>query len=352
LRIASLLGLLAVSSPSAAQPSGQAPAPPKDEALDEIARKLYREGHKALEEQRWDQCRASFLAAWKIKQQYQIAGNLAHCEAKLGLHREAGEHLRYFLREAPKDSSPERRNMGEALFEEVRAKVALVTVSANKAGAEILVDGVSMGKTPLPDALVLEPGPHKIEARFAGYPPVEKRVEVTAGSQPEVALEIREPAGESEKAKPVQEKPAVTANPVQPQLPPEQPKLPVRKIVIGTGIGASALLFGIGVGFSVASINKGEDAVARIEALRKGTGPGACYIPGRDVAGCDEVVQLRQSQTTFGNAAIWSFVTGGAIGAGTLVYALVKPKLPARSGLLAVPMAGTTGAGVIVRGWW
>lgn len=73
---------------------------------------------------------------------------------------------------------PERRRIVvagrtrvEVHFElrELPARLAQVTVNANIPGADILIDGNVVGKTPLAASLALAPGTYRIEARRLGY---------------------------------------------------------------------------------------------------------------------------------------------------------------------------------------
>src|SRR5277367_3234909 len=97
--------------------SGRASA---DDAMTDTARELFMKGAKAAEQQKWDQCRAAMLAAFAIKPHPQVAGNLAGCELKLKLYRDAAEHLAYFLRELKPDAPAERRVNGEAALREAQ----------------------------------------------------------------------------------------------------------------------------------------------------------------------------------------------------------------------------------------
>ena len=75
-------------------------------------------------------------------------------------------------------------------LQEAKSHVAEVAIGVKVAGAEVLVDDLSVGGTPLEDSLFLEPGSHVIEARRAGFETVKLRVEVGAGSSTTVTLEL------------------------------------------------------------------------------------------------------------------------------------------------------------------
>src|SRR5271156_6038694 len=121
LPLVSLLAALAASTPCAAQ-QGAPLAKPVAQAMTEKARQLFADGVKAYQQSRWADAHAAFLAAWALSKHYSIAGNLADCELKLGLHRDAAEHFARYVREMAKDagSTPQERKDGDARFAQAR----------------------------------------------------------------------------------------------------------------------------------------------------------------------------------------------------------------------------------------
>ena len=134
--------LLALSTVSRAQ----APQGSEDEAMSQTARELFTQGSKAANQRSWDQCRAKLLAAWRIKTHAQIAGQLGHCEAELGLNRDAAEHLMYFLANTATTTSPERRRLAQELFSQARKKVVTLTVTTDVAGADVTLNSKAAGR--------------------------------------------------------------------------------------------------------------------------------------------------------------------------------------------------------------
>ena len=86
--------------------------------------------------------------------------------ANVGLNRnpEALRAFQRFLGEAT-DASPETVTRAKAQIETLRLRVAIVDVVCPTAGTEILIDDRSMGRTPLPDPVYLDPGQHALTAR-------------------------------------------------------------------------------------------------------------------------------------------------------------------------------------------
>ena len=119
-------------------------------------------------------------------------------------------------------------------------------------------------------------------------------------------------------------------------------------VVIG-GTATAGVALGIGVLFAVLSSSKASDA-------KELGGWDPCYGPTPPVPNrCVELDGLRRSSATFANVSFWSFVGAGAVGASTLVYAIVaskKEKAPATVGIQIAPVPMANGGGVVVGGHW
>jgi hypothetical protein len=80
------------------------------------------------------------------------------------------------------------------LLEPERVLVSLRVV-VEPAGAEVLVDGASVGVAPIESAVTLKPGVHVVEARLGGHEPAREEVDVAAGGQAIVELSLSPIAG-------------------------------------------------------------------------------------------------------------------------------------------------------------
>lgn len=69
-------------------------------------------------------------------------------------------------------------------------------VRVSEAGAAIVIDGESMGSSPLPQAVSLPPGEHEVEARKAGFQTVKQKVTIEAGKTVSVDIKLVSAKGE------------------------------------------------------------------------------------------------------------------------------------------------------------
>src|SRR6185436_14978845 len=153
----------------------------------EQARQLYKDGVREAGRGRWEKARRLFLEAFRLRPHFQIAFNLGQAELQIGEFSKAAEHLDFFLRTV-QDVAAQERQKARLMLDEAERQVATLVLSTNQAGAEVLVDGVSVGTTPLGRDVFVAPGRHVIEARLDGFSTVTDERTVVAGAYLLIAL--------------------------------------------------------------------------------------------------------------------------------------------------------------------
>jgi PEGA domain len=289
-------------------------------ALTAKAAALYDEGVVAYKTGQWAVARASFLAAWSLKQHWQIAGNLADCELTLGKYREAAAHASYYLRDAPAD----RKQRAQVLVDKAAAHIGTLVVRVDQPGAEVLVDGEAVGKSPLPDPVFVDPGHHtvqaRLDARFATG-----QADVLAAGRKDVALVLQEPA--------------TTPAPVR-----AGPSLPV--IVTGASVTGAGLV--VGTILAVVAHGKASDANTQLATL----GPGSTSPCAASASTCDTINGDRRARDALSDASMGTFIGAGAVALATLGYAIFTPKAKPAAGIRALPAVGAGRGGLVVSGAW
>jgi len=326
---------------SAGAPASAADAP-ADAAVAQ-QRALYERGNKLYDEKKWREAEAAYLEAWAIKQSYDLAANLADVELELGKTRDAAEHLAYALRAFPVGGKPALRQALAKRFEEIRQLVGSVRVEVGKPGAEVLVDGRSIGYAPIEDDVFVEPGARVVEARLEGYAAARETIAAGKGTRHEVRLTLaRAEPVKGDAAGPVGGPGGRGAAMPQDAGP--------SWVWIGAGAAATAVLAGTGVVFAMVSGGKASDAdAARGDLLGRG-GPEACRS-GAFAPGCEDLQGLNDGSDTFRNLAVGSFLGAGIVGVATAAYALwPRAGASAPAGLRIAPAVGGGGRGVVVTG--
>jgi hypothetical protein len=258
---AAVAGMVAVTSPAVAQPSAAA----INGDLNEQASVLYKAGVDAAQASRMPEARAFLLGAWRIKQHWQIAANLGDTEFSLGRYRDAAEHLEYFLRTATSITEDERKS-GQEMLAKAKAKVGTLMIRVTTPGAEVLVNGALIGKSPLVAPVFVDPGRAMLEARLEGYAPGSVTAELAAGSEKSVELKLErvEVAVTEPTGGPCPLKKADAPGSGGPAQCSERPRRTA--LYVGLGLGAAGLVAG-GVAWGVARQTYATDKKASERAV-------------------------------------------------------------------------------------
>jgi hypothetical protein len=278
-----------------------------ESVLTDQAKQLYKDGVKEAARGEWDKARDLFRAAFRLKHHFQIAFNLGQAELRAGEPVQAAEHLTFFLREAEGADESERQ-ISQEMLREAQQQIGRLTISAAQPGAEVVVDGVLQGKTPLGREVFVTPGQHLVQARLEGYEPTSEVPTVTAGTSLQVELRLT-------------------------KVPGKEPESGANKqvIIVGGALAGGAAV--LGVGFLIGSAVKAGE--------RKNPQPTGCPSPA-----CASYDAADSAYHSFQDAATYTFIAAALIGAGTLVYALVAPDFKSSPKVTTTVLAGPGLAGV------
>lgn len=328
---------IAASAPSFAQPQpgGAAPAGSPTTAAtspqsdDERAMDLFRKGIDAHKQGQLAEAEGFYHKAFDLKKSYDIAGNLGDVELKLGRVRDAAEHLSFTIKNFPLTGRPELRERMQNALKEAKAQVGSVRVSVSVDRADIFIDGVKVGASPLQDEIFVDPGPHKFEAKLKEHKPAAQEIQATKG----VALEVK-----------------LTLIPEIPPPPPKRSKVPAVVLGVVAGVGA-----GVGIGTFLASNSKLKKAEDLTNTIRNehGTCAEGAASPH---ASCGELSSTKSSVNTLDAVAISGASVAGLALVGMIVYlALPNPTAPGRPATTGLrvnvaPTASSDGGGLLVTG--
>jgi len=254
--------------------------------------------------------RSKLLEAWALKKTFDIAANLGFAETQLKEWTAAAEHLDYALRTFPLSEPPASRQNIEKFRAEALAKVGRVTISTEP-GAEIHVDGMLVGRTPLDGPLFVSPGDHRIAAKKTGKVDAENRLSIRAGQEVAVALELLSAGGGTD--------PVVAPRPVWPAI--------LLGVVGGAGVVVGGTMFGLRA--ITASDLEGQSCPSGTE--------------------CPEIDADVENHNVYGRTGISGFAIGGAALAAMVIY-LAIPEPGARAAAVqVVPLAkGADGGASVV----
>jgi hypothetical protein len=311
------------SAPVFAQQPPPAPqAPPADPAaVLTRSRQLFTQANKLYDEGNLPQARAAYFEAWKLKKAYDVGGNLGNVEADLKMWRDAAEHLAYAIREFPAGGRPTLRDNMLSRLTESQKYVGRLRFQVNHPGAEIFVDGASVGVAPVQEEIYVDPGTHSVEARLEGYPTVQVTVTTARGRTDTIPLDLVV---------------LVTG--------------PNKKIVIAVAVVAGVVAIAGGAMLGLASSK--ESSASNLYTQIKATPPGGCppaSSPGL-TGNCATLKSDLDTKATFGVTGVSLLAGAGAIGVATLIYGLTGGSRGGRAGLLLTPVVTADTKGVFFKG--
>ena len=295
------------------------PAHAQDAAIAK-QRELYNEGNKLYDQKKLPEAEAAYLAAWKVKKGYDLAANLGDIELLNGKARLAAEHLSYALREFPAGGKPALREQLTKRLAEARQLVLAIHVEVNKPGAEVFIDGRSIGRAPIAEEVFVDPAGCTVEAKLDGFVAAQQAVSPAKSGTAKVSLTL---------------------------VPMPERRSAVPAVVLG---GVAVVGLASGIGLLVASGGKrssAENLFNTILAEKKSCVATAANFDAR----CTQLSELSSSSDTLHNAGVGLLIGGGAtaLAAGAYLF-WPASKTTTGSTLRVVPVVAETGGAILATG--
>jgi len=301
------LGLAVAGLPASAAAAPAASAAP-DPAKRKEAEAVFRRAIKLFEDQRWDAALTEFRASLALYPTRAATLNTSICLEKLGRFDEAVTVLENGL--AQTTWSADDAAAITKKLETLRTLVGEVTVTSNVEGADVLVDSVLRGTTPLAAPLRVGSGSHRIRVEKPGHFPFERSFDL-AGKQQitvpatltamQVAVTTNGPQKEPEKAPEKHEEPPAPSN-------------TTRTLgIAGMGLGVASLAVGgIFLGLREATVTD-----------MKNSGCSGVIPAGSLADKCLDLDDKRSTQRTVGLIGLGAGVVLAGVGA-TLFFTAPK----------------------------
>jgi tetratricopeptide (TPR) repeat protein len=174
-------------SPSgAAEPTTEAANP---EVLAE-ARQRFDRGLELYADGDYPLALIEFRRAHALVPHYRVLYNIGQVSVQLGSYADARRAFEDYLAQGGDQIAEDRRQAVTRDVEMLRRRTAFLTVDANVAGAEVLVDDVLVGQAPLSAPLLVDAGVHRVTVRHQGYTPRSSRVTLAGGDEETLQLAL------------------------------------------------------------------------------------------------------------------------------------------------------------------
>jgi len=184
--IALLASMSAAASPAVAQ---DAKAPTSGEASSEASER-FRAGVGFYKDGDFTAALVEFKRAYELAPNYRVLFNLGQTSQELNDYASALSAFEQYLAQGGKEVDAKRKKEVEGWIATLKKKVARVQIEASAEGAELSVDDVPVGSSPLSEPVLVNAGRRKFGATLAGHTPVSRVVEIAGSDETTVALEL------------------------------------------------------------------------------------------------------------------------------------------------------------------
>ncbi len=188
---------------------------------------------------------------------YNVLYNIGQVYFQLQDYPNALHSLERYLQEGGKNVDAKRRGEVEKDIDKLKARVANLEIVVNVPDAEVTIDDVPAGKTPLPKTVLVSAGRHRIVVAKPGFASITKVVEIASAEVQKVPVELVETKSTTATSPPVVVDPGngATQPALTPQVPlpltiPDQPPPPSRSVpvagwVVTGGLAVGAVVTGV-----------------------------------------------------------------------------------------------------------
>lgn len=242
-RIAAFAAAIAVTTPVLPALAQGAPPSKQDEAS---AR--FKKGIDLFKDGDYQAALIEFRRAYELAPNYNVLYNIGQVYFQLQDYPNALRTLEKYVEEGGKNIPAQRKADVDKDLEKLKARVANLEIITAIPDAEISIDDVAVGKSPLAKPVLVSAGKHKITISKQGFTPVSKVVEIASSESLKVTLDPVEgpkagPQGPGDQPPP----PPGGANepPKDQPEPPKQTKIPWAGIVITGGLTIGAVITGV-----------------------------------------------------------------------------------------------------------
>ncbi len=277
-------------------------APPSAEAVDQ-AREHFQRGVDFYKDQSFDAALAEFTRAYELAANYRVLYNLGQVQLERHDYVAALKFFRGYLDAGGAEIADQRREQVERDVSTLKTRVAQLQIKCDVEGAEVSIDGATVAHTPVPAALLVNPGVVHVSVQKAGYASETRTFTLTSNETKDLTFTLQ--AQSAAHAEP--------AHPATAPLPPTRAVAERSHAPVWVSLGVTGV-FAVGAGVFALRTHSANSALDR----ELDTYPGSAS-------------KISDARTTLKSDALATDVLTGcaAVAAGfTLYFALSSPSEP------------------------
>jgi hypothetical protein len=168
----------------------------------EEAKDHFEKGVKLFKNEDYDAALVEFKQAYKAKPHFAVRYNIGITLYKLHRYKEALEELESYMFQGGDELLDERRDEVVEILKELESLLGTLKVVCDVEGATLSVDGWESGDW----EMRLEVGEHVIEVTAPGHPPYKQKIELPAGQEVLVEIDLAAPPAETTEQEPERER--------------------------------------------------------------------------------------------------------------------------------------------------
>ncbi len=156
----------------------------------EEAKRRYQRGRELYEENDLKAALVEIQRAYDLAPNYKLLYDIGQICYQLPDYPCALRSFQKYLADGGENVPADKRAEVEKDISKLQGRVATLKITTNRPGAEILVDDVVVGTTPLAAPIIVGAGKRKVVARIAGSEPVTKALDVAGTDVVDVPLDF------------------------------------------------------------------------------------------------------------------------------------------------------------------
>lgn len=157
---------------------------------DREARERYESAVKLYEDGAYDAALVELNRASELRPSYKIYYNIGQVRFAMHDYAAAMDAYRQYLAKGGDKISAARREQVQKELNALAQRVAKLSVETDVPGAEVFVDDVSVGTTPLNGPVVINSGIRRVSVRHPDYLPQNRRLSIAGGAQDTVKFAL------------------------------------------------------------------------------------------------------------------------------------------------------------------
>jgi hypothetical protein len=210
-----------------------------------VARMLFDSGMEKLRRGETAAAAEDFLRSFDEHQSPSSLINLAECYVILDRHFDALTRFKMLLSLFSDRLSVAKQTLVLQQIAELEKQVPSLSIISVPEGAEVCVDGNTVGETPIDEPIVVQPGTHQLTVSAHGYAPLRRTVVVSSYEHRKEIVEL--------------EKRAVPAVTTTGTVRLDRNRMMKANLLLLTGLSGTAIMAGVSIGLWTAAVARWND---------------------------------------------------------------------------------------------